>query len=94
MKEDQPAVRDDGLHQEDNIKTTTTLVTDDVPRPKKTNNSRRKVVLMKEEDRKEMKKTTRDIRKMFQDKISNGGPTITPGRKGKHIQHPICQSWR
>ena len=33
---------------------------------------------MKEEDRKEMKKTTKDIRKMFQDKISKGGPTTTP----------------
>ena len=32
---------------------------------------------MKEEDRVEMKRTTRDIRKMFQDRITQGGPTTT-----------------
>ena len=38
-------------------------------RPRTINLNKKKVTLMKEDERNEMKKTTRDIRRMFQEKL-------------------------
>ena len=67
------ARKEDGRLHQNNIRTPEV-----VPRPKIKNLSRKKVSLMKEDEVREMKKTTRDIRKMFQDRIHMEGPKTTP----------------
>ena len=67
------AKKEDGRLHQNNIRTP-----DVISRPKQKNLSRRKVSLMKGEEVLEMKRTTKDIRKMFQDRIQRAGPKTTP----------------